>query len=385
MNIYLNRSKWQAFLFFFAILIGVGSLIYTQFLVRSLKAEERKKVEMWAEATRLINSADSTQNLDFLLTIIQNNNTVPVILTDGHDNIIDTRNLGQIKTDDPGFMGAKIEKMKSDNQPIIIELGNGFTNRIYYKDSIILSQLIYYPFIQLGFIILFILASYLALSSSRKAEQNRVWVGMSKETAHQLGTPTTSLSGWVEILQNNYPDIPVIKELALDVKRLEKVTERFSRIGSKPSLAEENIKSLIQNSVNYLQTRSSSKVLFVLPFSADDEINIPVNPALFEWVIENVCKNAMDAMEGDGEITIRVEEEGKFAVIDIYDTGKGMPKSAYKKIFNPGYTTKKRGWGLGLSLAKRIVEEYHNGKIFVKSSEIGKGTCIRIMMKNGKG
>ena len=385
MNIHLNRSNWQAFLFFFAILIGVGSLIYTQFLVRSLKAEERKKVEMWAEATRLINSADSTQNLDFLLTIIQNNNTVPVILTDGHDNIINTRNLGQLKTQDPGFMAEKIEKMKSDNQPIIIDLGNGFTNRIYYKDSIILSQLIYYPFIQLGFIILFILASYLALSSSRKAEQNRVWVGMSKETAHQLGTPTTSLSGWVEILQNNYPEIPVIKELALDVKRLEKVTERFSRIGSKPSLAEENIKSLIQNSVNYLQTRSSSKVLFVLPFSTDDEINIPVNPALFEWVIENVCKNAMDAMEGDGEITIRVEEEGKFAVIDIYDTGKGMPKSAYKKIFNPGYTTKKRGWGLGLSLAKRIVEEYHNGRIFVKSSEIGKGTCIRIMMKNGKG
>ena len=385
MNIYLNRSKWQIFLFLFAILIGVGSLIYTQFLVRSLKAEERNKVEMWAEATRLINTADSTQNLDFLLTIIQNNNTVPVILSDGHDNIIDTRNLGQLKSDDPGYLGLKIEKMKSDNEPIIIELGNGFTNRIYYKDSIILSQLMYYPFIQLGFIILFIIASYLALSSSRKAEQNRVWVGMSKETAHQLGTPTTSLSGWVEILQNNYPDIPVIKELALDVKRLEKVTERFSRIGSKPSLSEENVKSLIQNSVNYLQTRSSSKVLFVLPFSADDEINIPVNPALFEWVIENVCKNAMDAMEGDGEITIRVEEEGKFALIDIYDTGKGIPKSAYKKIFNPGFTTKKRGWGLGLSLAKRIIEEYHNGRIFVKSSEIGKGTCIRIMMKNGKG
>jgi len=385
LNIYLNRSKWQIFLFLFAILIGVGSLIYTQFLVRSLKAEERNKVEMWAEATRLINTADSTQNLDFLLTIIQNNNTVPVILSDGHDNIIDTRNLGQLKSDDSGNLGLKLEKMKSDNEPIIIELGNGFTNRIYYKDSIILSQLMYYPFIQLGFIILFIIASYLALSSSRKAEQNRVWVGMSKETAHQLGTPTTSLSGWVEILQNNYPDIPVIKELALDVKRLEKVTERFSRIGSKPSLSEENVKSLIQNSVNYLQTRSSSKVLFVLPFSADDEINIPVNPALFEWVIENVCKNAMDAMEGDGEITIRVEEEGKFALIDIYDTGKGIPKSAYKKIFNPGFTTKKRGWGLGLSLAKRIIEEYHNGRIFVKSSEIGKGTCIRIMMKNGKG
>jgi signal transduction histidine kinase len=360
----------------------VGSLIYTQFLVRDLKAEERKKVEMWAAAIRLINSADSTQNLDFPFSIIENNKTVPVILTDGHDNIIAVTNIGQGKIEDPGFMALKLEKMKNGNDPIIIDLGSGFLNRIYYKDSIILSQLMYYPYVQLGFIILFILSSYLALSSSRKAEQNRVWVGMSKETAHQLGTPTTSMSGWIEMLQNNYPDITAIKELALDVKRLEKVTERFSGIGSKPSLTQENIKSLIQNSVNYLKTRSSSKVLFVLPFSADEEINIPVNPTLFEWVIENVCKNAIDAMEGDGEITIRVEEAEKHAVIDIYDTGKGLPKSSYKKIFNPGVSTKKRGWGLGLSLAKRIIEEYHHGKIFVKSSEIGKGTCIRIMMKS---
>ena len=280
-------------------------------------------------------------------------------------------------------MGLKLEKMKSDNQPIIIDLGNGSTNRIYYKDSIILSQLIYYPFIQLGFIILFIMVSYLALSSSRKAEQNRVWLGLSKETAHQLGTPTTSLTGWVELLKTNYPELPVTKELALDVKRLEKVTERFSRIGSKPLLTQDNILALIQNSVNYLKSRSSSKVLFVLPFTADDEINLPVNPALFEWVIENVCKNGIDAMEGDGEITIKVEEEEKYAIIDISDTGKGLPKSSWKKIFSPGYTTKKRGWGLGLSLAKRIIEEYHHGRIFVKSSEPGKGTCIRIMMKTG--
>jgi hypothetical protein len=383
LNIFRNRSNWQIFLFLFAILIGVGSLIYTQFLVRDLKAEERKKVEMWATAIRLINTADSTQNLDFPFSIVENNKTVPVILTDGHDNIIAASNIGQGKLDDSGFMAAKLEKMKSYNDPIIIDLGSGFSNRIYYKDSIILSKLMYYPYVQLGFILLFILASYLALSSSRKAEQNRVWVGMSKETAHQLGTPTTSMTGWIEILQNNYPDIPVIKELALDVKRLEKVTERFSGIGSKPSLTKENIKSLIQNSVNYLKTRSSSKVLFVLPFSADEEeINIPVNPALFEWVIENVCKNAIDAMEGDGAITIRVEEDDKHAIIDIADTGKGIPKSAYKKIFNPGFTTKKRGWGLGLSLAKRIIEEYHHGKIFVKSSEIGKGTCIRIIMKS---
>lgn len=381
MNIYWNRSRWKVFLFLFAILLGVGSLIYTQSLVKNLKSEERKKVQMWAEATRLINSADSTQNLEFLLSIIENNNTVPVILTDGHDNIIAVRNIDLGKEGDRGSLGGSLEKMKSRNNPIIIDLGGGFINRIYYKDSIILTQLIYYPYVQLGLIIMFILVSYQALSSSRKAEQNRVWVGMSKETAHQLGTPTTSLSGWIEILQNNYPDIQVTRELALDVKRLEKVTERFSKIGSKPELSEENIISLVQNSVDYLKSRSSNKVLFVLTFSSDDEILAPVNPALFEWVIENVCKNAIDAIEGSGEVTVRVTEDEKYAVIDISDTGKGMSKTAYKKIFNPGYTTKKRGWGLGLSLSKRIIDEYHNGKIFVKSSEIGKGSCIRIMMR----
>jgi len=380
----VNRSRWKVFLFLFAILLGVGSLIYTQSLVKSLKDEERKKVQMWAEATRLINSADSTQNLEFLFSIIENNNTVPVILTDGHDNIIAVRNIDQGKGEGSGHLGTSIERMKSENDPIIIDLGGGFVNRIYYKDSIILTQLIYYPYVQLGLIIMFILVSYQALSSSRKAEQNRVWVGMSKETAHQLGTPTTSLSGWIEILQNDYPEIQVTKELALDVKRLEKVTERFSKIGSKPDLSEENIISLVQNSVDYLKSRSSNKVLFVLTFSPDEEIVAPVNPALFEWVIENVCKNAIDAIEGSGEVTVRVTEDDKYAIIDISDTGKGIPKSAYKKIFNPGYTTKKRGWGLGLSLSKRIIDEYHHGKIFVKSSEIGKGSCIRIMMRKSK-
>jgi len=383
LNIYRNRSRWKIYLFLFAILLGVGSLFYTQNLVRSLKNEERKKVRMWAEATRLINSADSTQNLEFLLSIIENNNTVPVILTDGHDNIVAARNVESGDTGS-GDLGQKLEKMKSENDPIIIDLGGGFSNRIYYKDSIILTQLIYYPYVELGLIIMFILVSYQALSSSRKAEQNREFVGMSKETAHQLGTPTTSLSGWVEILQNDYPQIPVTKELAMDVKRLEKVTERFSKIGSKPDLSEENIISLIQNSVDYLKSRSSNKVLFVLTFSPGDEIIVPVNPALFEWVIENVCKNAIDAIEGSGEVTLRVSEAEKYAIIDISDTGKGIPKSAYKKIFNPGYTTKKRGWGLGLSLSKRIIDDYHNGKIFVKNSELGKGSVIRIIMNKGK-
>ena len=245
-------------------------------------------------------------------------------------------------------------------------------------------MLIFYPYIQLGLIILFIVVSYQAFSSSRKAEQNQVWVGMSKETAHQLGTPTSSLAGWIEILQNNYPDISITAELARDVERLEKVTERFSRIGSKPSLTNEDIVMIIGHTVDYLKTRSSSKVKFVYDNGNKNKLIVPVNPALFEWVIENVSKNAIDSMEGIGEITIRIAETEKHALIDISDTGKGIPKSAFKKIFNPGFTTKQRGWGLGLSLARRIIEEYHNGKIFVRHSEVGKGSCIRIVMNKAR-
>jgi len=384
LNIYKNKSVGKVFLFLFAILIGVGSLIYTKNLVGNLKAEERKKVEMWAEATRLINSADSTQNLEFLVSIIENNNTVPVILTDSHDNIIAARNFNPSRMGGPGFMIINLERMKKYNNPIIIDLEGGFTNHIYYKDSIILTQLTYYPYVQLGIIILFILVSFQALSSSRKAEQNELWVSMSKETAHQLGTPTSSLAGWIEILQSKYPDIPINRELALDAERLEKVTERFSRIGAKPSLTTENIVKLILNSVDYLKSRSSSRIVFNLGFNPEKEVIIPVNDALFEWVIENISKNAIDAMEGTGEITIKLTDSEKNAIIDIADTGKGIPRSLFKKIFSPGFSTKQRGWGLGLSLAKRIIEKYHKGKIFVKYSEVGKGSCIRIIMKKSK-
>jgi signal transduction histidine kinase len=245
-------------------------------------------------------------------------------------------------------------------------------------------MLIYYPYTQLGIIIFFIFVSYLAFRSSRKAEQNQVWVGMSKETAHQLGTPTSSLSGWIEVLQQKYPDISITKELALDVERLEKVTERFSRIGSKPVLSSGNIIEIISHTVEYLKLRTSSKVKIVIDYKINKEIRIPVNAALFEWVIENVFKNAVDSMEGHGEITVKVAETEKHALIDISDTGKGIPKSAFNKIFNPGFTTKQRGWGLGLSLAKRIIEEYHHGKIFVRHSEVGKGSCIRIVLKKAK-
>lgn len=362
----------------------MSSLIYTNSLVRRLKIEERRNIELWAEATRLIALSDSSQNVDFLFSIIDNNNTVPVILTDESEEIIGQKNFNPEKTGDPAYLKRSLLKIKEKNKPIIITLENGHYNLIYYKDSIILTMLMYYPYIQLAIIILFIAVSYLAFSSSRKADQNQVWVSMSKETAHQLGTPTSSLAGWIEILQQKHPEVTITGELARDVERLEKVTERFSRIGSKPAISKENVVQIISRTIEYLKLRTSSKVRFLTDYDHDNEIIVPVNPALFEWVIENVAKNAIDAMEGNGEINIRITDSDRNAIIDISDTGKGIPKSALKKIFTPGFSTKQRGWGLGLSLAKRIIEDYHNGKIFVRYSELGRGSCIRIVMNKGK-
>ena len=378
------NTFWKYFLLLIAVLIGLCSLIYTEYLVSKLKVEERKNVQLWAEATRLISLPDTIQNVEFLSTIIENNNTVPVILTDESDSIISSRNFDSRKAGDYSYIKNQLDKIKIRNQPIINNLENGHYNLIYYKDSIILTMLIYYPYIQLGIIVFFILVSYLAFRSSRKAEQNQVWVGMSKETAHQLGTPTSSLAGWIEILEQKHPGISITKELALDVERLEKVTERFSRIGSKPLITVENIIEIISRTVDYLKSRTSSKVKINIDYNPEGKVEVPINSALFEWVIENVFKNAVDSMEGNGEITIKITESEKNALIDITDTGKGIPKSAFKKIFNPGFTTKQRGWGLGLSLAKRIIEEYHNGRIFVRHSEVGKGSCIRIVMNKGK-
>jgi nitrogen-specific signal transduction histidine kinase len=383
-KIFGHKTFWKLFLLLIAVLVGMGSLIYTESLVSKLKVEERRNVQLWAEATRLISLPDTSQNVEFLSTIIENNNTVPVILTDESDSIISARNFDAHKSGDYRYIKEQLEKIKERNKPIVNNLEKGHYNLIYYKDSIILTMLIYYPYIQLGIIIFFILVSYLAFRSSRKAEQNQVWVGMSKETAHQLGTPTSSLAGWIEILEQKHPGISITKELALDVQRLEKITERFSRIGSKPVIKSDNIIGIISRTVDYLKLRTSSKVKIITDYNPDEKVVVPVNAALFEWVIENVFKNAVDSMEGSGEITVRITETERHALIDISDTGKGIPKSAFKKIFNPGFTTKQRGWGLGLSLAKRIIEEYHNGKIFVRHSEVGKGSCIRIVMNRDR-
>ena len=382
MNIYYRNTIWKLALLLFAVIIGLFSLLYTENLVKSLKLEEKKKVELWAEATRqLINSSDSNEYLTFLSSINENNNTIPVILTDGSDNIISARNFDPSKINDSNFLKMELSRIKGKNKPIIIDIGDGQINLIYYRESIILRKLTYYPYVQLSIIVLFIIVSYMAFSSSRKAEQNQVWLGMSKETAHQLGTPTSSLAGWIEILQIKHPEISIIEVLSRDLARLEKVTERFSKIGSRTDLSQENIIAVINQTLDYLKSRTSSKVLMKIYTGNLKELLIPINSALFSWVIENVCKNAVDAITGDGEISIHISENEQVAFIDITDNGKGIPKSAYKKIFKPGYTTKKTGWGLGLSLAKRIIEEYHDGRIFVRHSEVGKGSSFRIVMK----
>lgn len=368
-------------LFLLAILIGIGSLWYTNNLVKILSQEERKKVQLWAEATSLLaheESSDQALNL-YLIQVMQNNTTVPVILID-HEGKMLSRNLDSIKSKKPGYLEKQLNIMKEQNPPIQVVLSNGQKNFIYFKESTILTKLTWYPYIQLGLIILFILVAYFAFSQSRHAEQNQVWVGLSKETAHQLGTPASSLSAWVEVLRYHVKDEAIITELEKDVNRLKIITDRFSKIGSMPKMGPVNLRLVLENVIDYIRNRSSYRSQIKLKLS-NDNIIIPLSISLFEWVIENLLKNALDAMQGEGLLVISVQEHKEEVFVDISDSGKGIPKKLYKTIFKPGYTTKSRGWGLGLSLAKRIIEMYHKGKIFVLHSEIDKGTTIRIVLK----
>lgn len=386
MDIYYRKQRWKLYLFLFAAIIGIGSLLYTNRLVKLLAQEEQKKIELWAEATRRL--ADLRDITDpntlqsdpaFPLDVVQYNTTIPVIIADQEDNIMAHRNLDSLKMLNPFYGEKQLEKMKSENEPIEIDLF-GISQYVYYRNSTLLVQLTYYPYIQLGVILLFILMAYLAFNASRRAEQNQVWVGLSKETAHQLGTPTSSLIGWVELLKEKHPDKKLVSELEKDAGRLEEITERFSKIGSKPVLKDANILEVLKESVAYLDSRTSDGVIFSFDTTNKDH-KVPLNRVLFQWVVENLCKNSVDAMDGKGNINISVSDQLKQVYIDFEDTGKGIPKNRYKTIFKPGYTTKKRGWGLGLSLAKRIIEIYHEGKIFVLNSETGKGTVIRIILQ----
>ena len=382
MSIYTKKQKWKLLLLFVAILIAAASIYTTNNLVKQLSKEERKKVELWAQGVRELTVFDNKNHNDtYILEVIKSNETVPVILTDKEGNIVSTRNLDPDRQNDPEYLARQLEKMKKENEPIEIVLLDGNKNYIYYKESILLTRLFYFPIIQFVVMVIFLLVAYLAFSTSRKAEQNQVWVGMSKETAHQLGTPTSSLLANQELLKLKNVDPEIVEEFEKDINRLEKITERFSKIGSVPKLKKQDIIPVLFNAVNYIKARSSDKINFQFNFSENDKILIPLNASLFEWVIENLCKNAIDSMEGVGTISIHTADRIQFLYIDIKDQGKGIPKSKYTTVFQPGFTTKKRGWGLGLSLSKRIIESYHSGKIFVYQSEQNKGSIIRIVLK----
>lgn len=500
MSIYSQKQQWKLGLFLVALFIVFTSLWYTNKLVTSiandekskiklwadavqkkaklvkftnvlfqkLQSEERKKAELYALATKQLNNELS--DISFVLKVLQDNTTVPVILTDDKDNIVASRNfdsliatnpiamknefkiiktmyepvvidvykgkknylyykdsrlfndikivfdsliksfisevainsaavpviytdstklnliasgnLSSLKINTPTKLKETIQLMEMQNAPILVDLGEGAKNYIFYEQSPLLTQLKYYPYVQFGVIGLFLLIAYVLFSTARKAEQDQVWVGMSKETAHQLGTPLSSLMAWTDYLKANGTDETIVNEMNRDVMRLHMITERFSKIGSQPTLHSEDICCVLKNAVDYLKQRTSKNVIFNIEIP-DTEIQTLLSAPLFEWVIENLCKNAVDAMDGKGELKITMNEIPEGVCIDVKDTGKGISKSKHKAVFSPGFTTKKRGWGLGLSLSKRIIENYHHGKIFVLQSEESKGTTFRIILKRG--
>ncbi len=384
MSLFTNYSLKQFFKFallLMALSIGLFSLYYTNNMVKKLSGEERKKISQWAEALKMLNTADS-QDITFYANIIESNTTIPVILADGN-TILGHRNLDSLNLKRKGYLEEYFEELKSKNEPIKIKIIEDIYQYVYYDDSTILRQLKSYPLYQLGIVGLFVVVSYFAFSYSRKSEQNQVWVGLARETAHQLGTPMSSLMGWLELMEAepSYANEETYSEMRKDLDRLKVITDRFSKIGSTPILKKTDVNEALENAIQYMKIRSAETVSFIFnkpEVPAYANINIP----LFEWVVENLCKNAIDAMEGKGVILFNVRQRNKVIVIDISDTGKGMPKSLFKRVFKPGFTTKKRGWGLGLSLVKRIIENYHKGQIMVKESIPNKKTTFRIILKH---
>lgn len=388
LSFYKDKSKVKWIVLAASALISVGSIYYTNYLVEQLKETERRFINLFAKS--LEHTINEDENLTFLTQeIIAPNNSIPLIWADSQGEPFDYRNLDIDSTRGPenirSQLIAELEVMKRIYDPIPILISEDSDYQfIYYKNSFLLTQLIYYPYIQLSVIAIFAFIAYLAFSYSRTAEQNQVWVGLAKETAHQLGTPISSLMAWIEHLklENDRKNDEIIAELDKDISRLQMITERFSSIGSVPVLKEENITNIVNQVAAYLRNRISSKVNLEVS-SLSENISAKINSPLFEWVIENLCKNAVDAMSGVGNLSIRIMRGGDYKVIiDISDDGKGIPKSAIGKVFNPGFTTKQRGWGLGLALSRRIIENYHNGRLFVKNSEPDKGTVFRIELTN---
>ncbi|UKK50560.1 HAMP domain-containing histidine kinase [Prevotella sp. E13-17] len=358
-----------------AIIIAVTSLLVSHLLVRDLQKEEQRKMDVWAQAMNFVNQADETTDLSLATAVIEGNNTIPVIVLSAEGEVMDYRNI-----DDDVDVKKYALRMKAAGDTIRIEVFDTY-QLVCYDESTMLKRLTQYPYWALGIVMIFVVVAIFALLSSKRAEQNKVWVGLSKETAHQLGTPISSLMAWVEILKDNYPQDELIPELENDVKRLERIAERFSKIGSQPEPVDESMNNLLDRVIVYMNKRTSQKVVIKGHYPNHDVV-VKMNASLFEWVVENLCKNAVDAMEGgNGRIDLWLLEEDDIVAIEIADTGKGIKKKDIKNVFRPGFTTKQRGWGLGLSLAKRIVEQYHHGHIYVKDSEVGRGTTFRIEMR----
>lgn len=375
-------------LFGAAIVLAVLSLVVSHYLVRDLYAEERSKMEIWSEAMRALNNADENADLNLVLKVINDNNTIPVIVTDSMGHVQTFRNLKisdcRSYDDSLRYAAKAARSLYNSDRFIKIAIGDSITSDnifVCYDDSVMLKRLSSYPYVQLCVVFVFVVVAIFALLTSKKAEQNKVWVGLSKETAHQLGTPISSLMAWTEILKETYPDDDLIPEMDKDVKRLQLIADRFSKIGSLPEPVPSSLNEVMEHVISYMDRRTSAKVKMIRRFP-DHEVVVNLNASLFEWVIENLSKNAVDAMEGAGTITLTIDDsQDNRVIVEVSDTGKGIKKKNLRNVFRPGFTTKKRGWGLGLSLAKRIVEEYHHGRIFVKCSEIGKGTTFRIELR----
>ena len=379
---WFNRIRTiKSLLIVIAVLLGVASLVFSNYLVRDLEREEAVRMEVWTEAMRTFNNADENTDLTLVLTVIRGNSTIPVIVLDDKGGIESYSNVRIHGTDTLGYLMQRAAAMREADHIIRMDLDEaGHYYEVCYDDSLMLKRLEAYPYIQFGVFALFLAVALFALLSMKRSEQNRVWVGLSKETAHQLGTPISSLMAWTEILRSTYPDDELIPEMTNDVHRLEIIAERFSKIGSLPETTPENLGEALQRVTNYIGRRSSEHVSIALHMP-ERPITVRMCSPLFEWVIENLCKNAIDAMNGEGRITIHVAQTAERVYIDVEDTGKGIAKSHYQSVFSPGFTTKRRGWGLGLSLAKRIIESYHKGRIYVKHSEVGKGTTFRIELR----
>lgn len=377
--------NWRSLLAIIAMAIVIATIFYSRLLAGKIAMEERHKVEAWAEAQQFIAKATPDQDILFATIIMAGQTEIPVIETNERDSITNYHNLDSIKVaSSPGYLEKKLKEFRKSNVPIDTYLNTDASkfNRYYYGESLLLKQIRYYPIVQLIIVALFIVVTLLALASRHRSAQNQLWAGMAKETAHQLGTPLSALEGWVEMMKENPADKSMLLEMEKDVGRLKLVSDRFSKIGSKPQLEKRDLVQTIHQVVEYVRKRAPSKIVFQVDDGGHKEIPVQISPPLFEWVVENILKNALDAMEGKGQITVMLKSAGQQAIIDITDTGKGISAANLRKVFHAGFTTKKRGWGLGLTLSRRIVEQYHGGELFVKQSEAGKGTTFRIILKH---